>query len=445
MPARCAFYAHRDRFHIIRYDLGLAFGKLPRMMNMNPGHDELSKARLMEYFHRSRASVAMSVPAIFTVVAVHWGEVATGRVLGWLFFMLTVQSVRLRGIYKSEAAWEAVDDCKRAALIEVLIIVIAGLGWAGMLFMLDTGRLDFLFLFKIATLAAVLGVTMNSMAVVRPIFLGFMLPVGLTISAYLMLSQRFLQAGEVTSLMLGSAVYLFVLFAVGRHVNRLTASALKERFSREAVFRELQESHRQEMLLREQLQLEAGRLEEANSQLRDLATLDPLTQSYNRRHLMDALSREMNAFNRHGGSFSVIIMDVDDFKHINDSHGHQVGDQVLIGLASESRVLLREIDLFGRWGGEEFLCLLPKAGPEDAVACAERLRRGIESSRLVENHPEVRVTASFGVATFCGDEDADSLVNRADAQLYRAKQSGKNRVMGDSRESSASAESELTA
>ena len=102
------------------------------------------------------------------------------------------------------------------------------------------------------------------------------------------------------------------------------------------------------------------------------------------------------------------------------------------GKATTARILagLREIDHIGRWGGEEFLCILPNTGFEEALACAERLRRDLASARLVDGAPELSVTASFGVATCTPDDSIDALMVRADKALYEAKENGRNRIVG---------------
>jgi len=211
-------------------------------------------------------------------------------------------------------------------------------------------------------------------------------------------------------------------------VNKLTRVSLEQRFERESALRRLEDSHEQEIALRTQLEKESEQLAELNVRLHDLARLDPLTGLFNRRHLMEQLARELNASQRYSSVFSVILFDIDDFKQVNDVYGHQAGDQVLIGLARLMSNELREIDFLARWGGEEFLCLLPKASRDEAMVCGERLRQSLENARLIDNHLSKIVTASFGIAIYQTGDDADSIVKRADDSLYAAKTSGKNRV-----------------
>ncbi|MEI7430141.1 MAG: GGDEF domain-containing protein, partial [Betaproteobacteria bacterium] len=247
---------------------------------------------------------------------------------------------------------------------------------------------------------------------------------------YLFTQASFLNPSDKMTMMIGTAVYVSVLFFVGKNVNKLTRLSLEQRFEREDVLARLKESHEQESALRERLESESEQLAELNLKLHDLARLDPLTGLFNRRHLMEQLTRELNISQRHLSTFSVILLDLDDFKTINDTYGHHAGDQVLTGLARVITQELREIDLFARWGGEEFFCLLPKASNNEAMICAERLRSSLENARLIGANPNMVVTASFGVATYQTDDDADSIVKRADILLYQAKAAGKNLVLG---------------
>jgi diguanylate cyclase (GGDEF)-like protein/PAS domain S-box-containing protein len=164
-----------------------------------------------------------------------------------------------------------------------------------------------------------------------------------------------------------------------------------------------------------------------DAELRSAAETDFLTGAYNRRFLFDAATRELARCRRDGIPFSAIAMDIDHFKRINDSHGHDAGDRVLVALARRMRDGIRGSDVFARLGGEEFVMILPGTPLATAVQVAEKFR-GFAGEIEVAHEPEpIRITVSFGVAT---DEDGslDALLKRADAALYDAKQQGRNRV-----------------
>jgi diguanylate cyclase (GGDEF)-like protein/putative nucleotidyltransferase with HDIG domain len=162
-----------------------------------------------------------------------------------------------------------------------------------------------------------------------------------------------------------------------------------------------------------------------NEELKILATKDPLTSCLNRRSFLGQFETQWNAARRYGVPMSCVMVDVDHFKTVNDSHGHAVGDQVLQKVAAILNDSVRDGDLVCRYGGEEFSILLPHLDIDDAKRAAERFRRAIESTKI----QGLRLTASFGVSAMSlGAGDPHELLNEADKCLYIAKRSGRNRV-----------------
>jgi diguanylate cyclase (GGDEF)-like protein len=164
---------------------------------------------------------------------------------------------------------------------------------------------------------------------------------------------------------------------------------------------------------------------EQNRQLERLAVTDQLTGLYNRLRLDQALEEERLRNVRFGTDFCVLLLDVDKFKSVNDTFGHPVGDQVLIGIAAVLRAGVRDVDVLGRWGGEEFLVVCPETSTDGALVLAEKLRAAINAQ---EFSMVGRKSASFGVAMFRSGEALPETIARADAALYKAKQDGRNRV-----------------
>jgi diguanylate cyclase (GGDEF)-like protein len=182
--------------------------------------------------------------------------------------------------------------------------------------------------------------------------------------------------------------------------------------------------------------LENARLHEAAAQQ---AISDELTGLANRRHCEERLLAEIARSERYDTPLGVIVADIDEFKEAaNDTHGHAFGDLVLQRFADVLRRTLRDVDLIGRWGGEEFLIVLPETTLDGAIEAAERIRTGFAAVELGPEDARVRMTASFGVAGFVRGTDARELVRAADDALYDAKRRGKNRVV-------AAAESPVTA
>jgi diguanylate cyclase len=168
---------------------------------------------------------------------------------------------------------------------------------------------------------------------------------------------------------------------------------------------------------------------EARRRLSEVADTDPLTGQHNRRAMSELLEQLHQQAGNARSRLSVVMLDIDHFKSINDRFGHQAGDRVLQEVAQCLRTQLRSQDHLARWGGEEFLAVLPGADAESVRRITERLREGVESLRVPIGDTEVQVTCSLGVAS-CGPRMAslDRLIREADSALYRAKRSGRNRV-----------------
>ncbi len=184
--------------------------------------------------------------------------------------------------------------------------------------------------------------------------------------------------------------------------------------------------------LRRSLMQRNRELETAMKELRELATRDPLTRLPNRRTLMEHLDREAARTDRRNPAsqaLCVCMLDVDLFKRVNDTYGHQVGDAVLRRIAAALRRSLRGGDFVGRFGGEEFLLILPENTREDAERAAERIRRGIAVLRIPELPAGETMTVSLGVAVHRPGETVDQTLGRADAALYEAKHRGRNHVV----------------
>ncbi len=173
-------------------------------------------------------------------------------------------------------------------------------------------------------------------------------------------------------------------------------------------------------------------LREANSRLREMSYTDHLTGLYNRRYLMELLDREFSRSRRTSHGLSLIILDVDNFKEINDQFGHGGGDTVLQDVAALFRNELRDYDTAVRFGGDEFVAVLPDTSSHTAVMVAERIRTALGGHRFHGKLRSLRVTGSLGVALYPGitEESVGGLIREADTALYRAKSQGRNRVSG---------------
>lgn len=175
----------------------------------------------------------------------------------------------------------------------------------------------------------------------------------------------------------------------------------------------------------EELKEKTLQIEKMNKQLEAISIKDGLTNIYNRRKLDEILEYEYNRAKKYCKEFSVIILDLDLFKSVNDTYGHNVGDNVLIETAKILRSNIRKNDKFGRWGGEEFLIICPETNTDKALYVSEKLRKAIETHKFLFVSKQ---TSSFGVATYKNGDTIEGLINRADKGLYKAKENGRNRI-----------------
>ena len=172
----------------------------------------------------------------------------------------------------------------------------------------------------------------------------------------------------------------------------------------------------------------ARALAAAKRRVEELARTDPLTGLANRRHAIERLHDEARRAQRGHAPFALVIADLDHFKRVNDSHGHACGDHVLVHFAGLLAATVRALDVAARWGGEEFLLILPGTDAAGAVTVAEKVRAQLAGSEVVWQGEPVPITATLGVAACC-DGDVDACLRAADAALYRGKEAGRNRVV----------------
>jgi diguanylate cyclase (GGDEF)-like protein len=165
-------------------------------------------------------------------------------------------------------------------------------------------------------------------------------------------------------------------------------------------------------------------------EIKSLAIRDGLTGLYNYRYFWEMLNQQVVQSRRYGWPLSLLFLDIDDFKKVNDTLGHPQGDLVLKALADYLAGAVRQADLLCRYGGEEFVVLLPQTPGGQAHIMAERLREGIAQTAIGLSDRQITITVSIGVAGLTPHRDGAALVNAADAALYRAKHTGKNRVCG---------------
>jgi len=169
-------------------------------------------------------------------------------------------------------------------------------------------------------------------------------------------------------------------------------------------------------------------LKQRNAELDRMSRTDALTGLYNRRHLDEELLRQQSHAKRHRDSLCILLLDIDHFKRVNDRYGHAVGDVVLRAFADRMQTELRAGDIAGRWGGEEFLVVMPRTDADGGFEVAERLRLAAAATPISAGEVDIDITVSGGCASSTS-HSADALIQLADSCLYRAKESGRNRIV----------------
>jgi len=178
-------------------------------------------------------------------------------------------------------------------------------------------------------------------------------------------------------------------------------------------------------------ELLATQLVELNRSL-DLATrVDPMTGLANRRHIKEKVEQEYSRAQRHKRTFSIILADIDGFKKINDIYGYNAGDDVLVEISRVFRGCVRQEDVCARWGGEEFLILLPETTLEGALAVAQKIHESVAMTEFKAHKPGIRTTISIGLSEYKPGQSAFECVTRADHALQQAKKTGKNRYIAE--------------
>ncbi|OJH35424.1 diguanylate cyclase [Cystobacter ferrugineus] len=237
-------------------------------------------------------------------------------------------------------------------------------------------------------------------------------------------------AGKVEGLELGADDYLVKPFDM-MELSARVKSMLRLKVLQDALV----EKNRELDSKNQALDRAYKELDQKREELLKLTRVDGLTGLYNRRYFEERLSEEFARSARYRSPLSLVMMDIDHFKRLNDTYGHPFGDQVLRAVAQAVRGRLREVDFVARYGGEEFIALLPETGPKEALGACERIREAVASVRLEYQPPsgdalEVRCTASLGVASVPSQRllGAEDLKKEADTCLYAAKAAGRNCV-----------------
>ncbi len=188
-------------------------------------------------------------------------------------------------------------------------------------------------------------------------------------------------------------------------------------------------NQRKLFLANEQIEKQKEKLRIAYEKMEALARTDPLTKLSNRRDFLEKFHHEKGRFDRNRKPFAVVLGDIDDFKSVNDQYGHDCGDFALVNISDLMKSMVRKQDIIGRWGGEEFILLLPESPLNGGKRVAEGIRKKIEANSFSFNGNQFSLTMTFGISEFNGTSDIDTCIKKADKALYSGKQKGKNCVV----------------
>jgi diguanylate cyclase (GGDEF)-like protein len=382
---------------------------------MTDADDQVRVGVMHELCLRNRESTVLGLLPILLIVWAHLDVHPLPKLLLWASCMVVVQVAR----FALAHSFVRQPDAQAARLqrwyaLEWLGVLGLALGWVGGAALLDTQATDPLFYLRLIFVAGLMSFLLSSTGIAVRIYASVLaVLVAGTLSVLQLQQPAFMAHYPVVPV--GLVIYGLMLLIRSRGEHHRTHEWVRARLNRQRLLA--------------QLNVTLEQLEQRNRELSELAVRDGLTRAWRRGHIEAELRRLIQSLHRRHDSFSVLMLDIDFFKRVNDTYGHAVGDEVLRQLATRAQATLRAGDLFGRWGGEEFIVLMPGTGLPEAMEAARRLRLAIAALEFNANGEVFHITVSLGVAQLQPQESADTLVSRADEALYAAKHAGRDCVM----------------
>jgi len=364
-----------------------------------------------ELFKRMSFSVAMGWLGLALMTYAHWNAVARLTLVGWIFYMFVVFASRwVIGRKGLRAAIDASNGI-RYVNINAFLCLLTGLGWVSTFYLFDSSVLDQRFNMRLVIIAAAMTFTLSSMASFKRVLFAYILAICLPAMAYFA-THDYVRPWEF--LLPGAAFYLAMITLSSLSANRSIRKSIRDHLHVLALTDKLQHALDTERRLRDEMSVRAE--------------TDEMTGILNRRGLLSHLRTELAKCLRFQWPVAVLMIDIDKFKAINDTYGHSNGDLALRGIVEAIKTQLRETDLLGRLGGEEFLVVLPMLAQDSAIIVAERIREFIAGQEFALTDRSIRLTVSIGIATYIKNDNTDRLLARADDALYVAKHRGRDRV-----------------
>lgn len=356
-------------------------------------------------------SALSSMCGVGIVIYAQWSNTNWQPLLGWTVCILVTSLFR---IVVSRLGLEALargNNPAKFVNLQSVLVGFVGIGWVSSLFLFDTAVIDQNLCIRLMMILAVLSFTVSSMAVFKRTAIIYLASIVVPMLAFFYTHPYLDQWATLFPIFL---IYSALIAGISYRTNQQIYAAASDQVQVASLTERLKQALAVETQLRHELNIRAD--------------TDELTGILNRRGLMKQLHLELARCKRYKQVASILILDIDFFKKVNDTYGHAMGDLVLVRTVENVKNLLRETDVFGRFGGEEFLIFLPATEEEGTLLVAERIRKFIAQATIELEAAPIQITVSIGVATGSVNEGVDDLFVHADYALYAAKNHGRNRV-----------------
>lgn len=388
--------------------------------------DHLYCAQLQALFERSRTSAPLAFIPIVLTGALHYGRVPARLLFMWLLLMSGIYAVRIAVAAGYLGRPRSGNASPLWLDIQTMAAAATGGGWAAMMFLLDTGQFDLLYALKLTFIAAVAAFMINTLAVIRFVYLAFLLPMLAGLVGHTLMETPFLDPAGRNAILASATAFAVLLAIMSSAVSRLSNESLVQRLAFSDLAHRLERTLAAEQEAREKVEQQARQLEATHLRQHIYATHDPLTRLYNRHRISEVLVRELHLQRRYRIPVAAMAVEIDGFGAFCAEFGPARGDELLVAFATFLAAELREIDYVGRWSGEKFCCVLSRTDGGEALECAERVRQRTLARSFLDGLPEGALTATFGVSPAVDGDDPERLLARADTALYRARQRGTN-------------------
>jgi diguanylate cyclase (GGDEF)-like protein len=356
-------------------------------------------------------SATLGLLGVVIMLYPHLNIVAPARAIFWATIMVSLFGARFLNSIRQYKYLGAERQVMRQCNIETLLCALIGLGWGSALFVFDTKVMDPPFYLRFLILAAAMAFIVTSTAVFLRVSSAYTLTIGATVIIFILTNDYVQPRG---SLLFIVTLYTIMISGLAISMNKQIRTAIANQLAVITLTEELKSSLLVERGLRKELSIRAD--------------TDELTGVFNRRGVLVHLNSELARSRRFHSPVAVLMIDIDHFKRVNDTYGHAAGDTTIRTISTVVQMQLRETDVLGRVGGEEFLVILPALELEGALAVAERIRESVEISKIDLPEQPIQITVSIGVGFWLHGDDADKLIARADSALYEAKHNGRNRI-----------------